>query len=128
MSLVIGFEGFINGKVYVGIYTPKKLFTKRDLTPNRRYAIILSTAFLMGLTFTLVGELIMTPAENIYRSDYDEVDGLLELNEDAPELELVPEEGWDDDGQPTMYEEYQDLYGGDDWDHGQFDSPEDYAF
>ena len=24
MSLVIGFEGFINGKVYVGIYTPKK--------------------------------------------------------------------------------------------------------
>jgi len=30
---------------------------------------------------------------------------------------------WDyeDDGQPTMYEEYQDLYGGDDWDHGQFD-------
>ncbi len=24
MSLVIGFEGFINGKVYVGIYPPKK--------------------------------------------------------------------------------------------------------
>ena len=66
----------------------------------------------------------MTPAENIYRSDYDEVDGLLELNEDAPELELVPE----DDGQPSHYEEMQDYYGGDDWDHGQFDSPEDYAF
>lgn len=25
------------------------------------------------------------------------------------------------DGQPTEYEEWQDLYGGDDWDHGQFD-------
>ena len=24
ISLVIGFEGFIDGKVYVGIYTPKK--------------------------------------------------------------------------------------------------------
>lgn len=27
-----------------------------------------------------------------------------------------------DDGQPTEYEEWQDLYGGDDWDHGQYDS------
>ena len=94
---------------------------------DKRTGTILVTAFVMGLTFTLVGELIMTPAENIYRSDYDEVDGLLELNEDAPELELVPEEGWDD-GQPSHYEEMQDYYGGDDWDHGQYDSPEDYAF
>ena len=29
-----------------------------------------------------------------------------------------------DDGQPSMYEEYQDLYGGDDWDHGQYDYDE----
>lgn len=28
---------------------------------------------------------------------------------------------FEDDGQPTTYEEYQDLHGGDDWDHGQFD-------
>ena len=28
---------------------------------------------------------------------------------------------WEDDGQPTLYEEYQDLYGGDDWNHGQYD-------
>ena len=89
---------------------------------DKRTCTILVTAFVMGLTFTLVGELIMTPAENIYRSDYDEVDGLLELNEDAPELEPC------DDGQPSHYEEMQDYYGGDDWDHGQFDSPEDYAF
>lgn len=27
----------------------------------------------------------------------------------------------EDDGQPTEYEEWQDLYGGDDWDHGQYD-------
>jgi hypothetical protein len=27
----------------------------------------------------------------------------------------------DDDHQPSLYEEYQDLYGGDDWDHGQYD-------
>ena len=69
---------------------------------DKRTGTILVTAFVMGLTLTLVGEMIMTPAENIYRSDYDQVDGLLELNEDAPELELVPEEGWDDDGQPTF--------------------------
>ena len=27
----------------------------------------------------------------------------------------------EDDGQPTMYEEYQDYMGGDDWDQGQYD-------
>jgi hypothetical protein len=26
-----------------------------------------------------------------------------------------------DDGQPSEYDEWQDLYGGDDWDHGQYD-------
>jgi hypothetical protein len=29
---------------------------------------------------------------------------------------------FEDDGQPTEYEEWQDLYGGDDWDHGQYDT------
>jgi hypothetical protein len=29
--------------------------------------------------------------------------------------------GDDDDGQPSSHDEYQDLYGGDDYDHGQFD-------
>ena len=92
------------------------LFTKKDLTPNRRCAIILSTAFILGLTFTVIGE-IMTPAENVYRSDYDEVDGVMELNcDDLPE----------DDGQPTIYDEYQDLYGGDDWAHGQYDFEGDF--
>ena len=27
----------------------------------------------------------------------------------------------EDDGQPDEYIEWQDLYGGDDWDHGQYD-------
>ena len=27
----------------------------------------------------------------------------------------------DYDGQPDEYTEWQDLYGGDDWDHGQYD-------
>lgn len=29
---------------------------------------------------------------------------------------------WEDDGQPTEYDEWQDYMGGDDWDHGQYDS------
>lgn len=35
-------------------------------------------------------------------------------------------EGQEHDGQPTMYEEYQDLHGGDDWDHGQYDDYGDF--
>jgi hypothetical protein len=27
----------------------------------------------------------------------------------------------EDDGQPSEYDEWQDVYDGDDWDHGQFD-------
>ena len=28
---------------------------------------------------------------------------------------------FEDDGQPDEYTEWQDVYGGDDWDHGQYD-------
>lgn len=31
------------------------------------------------------------------------------------------EDDWEDDGQPSEYDEWQDYYGGDDWDHGQYD-------
>jgi hypothetical protein len=34
---------------------------------------------------------------------------------------FYPTYGDDDDGQPDEYTEWQDLYGGDDWDHGQYD-------
>ena len=27
----------------------------------------------------------------------------------------------ENDGQPSEYDEWQDFYGGDDWDHGQYD-------
>lgn len=39
-----------------------------------------------------------------------------------PDEDGCPDEmEFEDDGQPTEYEEWQDLYGGDDWDHGQYD-------
>ena len=44
-----------------------------------------------------------------------------ELESDDGHLEL-----YEDDGQPDEYTEWQDYYGGDDWDHGQYDSMEDY--
>jgi len=28
---------------------------------------------------------------------------------------------FEDDGQPSEYDEWQDYYGGDDWDQGQYD-------
>jgi hypothetical protein len=31
-------------------------------------------------------------------------------------------DGDESDGQPTEYEEWQDYMGGDDWDHGQYDT------
>ena len=42
----------------------------------------------------------------------------------------IPEESWrdyvEDDGQPDEYTEWQDVYGGDDWDQGQFDNDVDF--
>jgi hypothetical protein len=62
----------------------------------------------------------MTPSENIYQSDHDMVDGLDAVEES--EVEFMIEDEFDiDDGQPTVYDEYQDLYGGDDYDFGQYD-------
>lgn len=36
--------------------------------------------------------------------------------------DYIPSLGEEDDGQPDEYTEWQDLYGGDDYDHGQFDN------
>jgi len=63
-----------------------------------------------------------------------------EMADDAQDMEMhefhdtyssvidMADEFWEDhqdedndDGQPSSYDEYQDLYGGDDWDHGQYD-------
>lgn len=47
---------------------------------------------------------------------YEECDALLSEHDDD----------YEDDGQPSEYDEWQDLYGGDDWDHGQYDCYDEY--
>ena len=54
--------------------------------------------------------------DDIESGDYDE-DPQLEDGDWEDE-----DNDWDDDGQPDEYTEWQDLHGGDDWDHGQFDN------
>ena len=36
---------------------------------------------------------------------------------DSPDCDMITDESeeWEDDGQPTQYEELQDVYGGDDY-------------
>ena len=71
----------------------------------------------------------MAPSENIYRSDVDVVDGLdiVDMMEDD-QYDIYDA---DDDGQPTLQEEYQDLYSGDDYIGDMYmdtiDYPEDWG-
>ena len=46
--------------------------------------------------------------ESVYMGQYPDDDAALDYEDDY-------------DGQPSEYEEWQDYYGGDDWDHGQYD-------
>ena len=59
----------------------------------------------------------------MYPSDENDWDYEREI-QDEYDLELIEEDDFDDDydGQPDEYTEWQDLYGGDDWDHGQYDN------
>ena len=60
----------------------------------------------------------------IYNSREDVVDAVdVDLDSNEWEDDAMGDDDvyFEDDGQPTMYEEYQDLYDGDDWDHGQYD-------
>ena len=59
----------------------------------------------------------MTPAQNVYHSDYNDVDGL------DPVVEAELREHLDHGS--VFQDEMDDLYG-DDWDHGQHDTPEDW--
>ncbi len=34
---------------------------------------------------------------------------------------VIDESDWDDLWEPSEYDEWQDYYDGDDWDHGQYD-------
>jgi hypothetical protein len=73
----------------------------------------------------------MTPAENIYRSDLDDVDGLdiVDMMEDDQYESVLYDDV--DDGQPTLQEEYHDLYSGDDYIGDMYmdtiDYPEDWG-
>jgi len=75
----------------------------------------------------------MTPAENIYRSDLDDVDGLdpVEFTNDSIDtLRDMMEDDQYDDGQPDLMQECDDLYGyGPEWDcyHDTIDYPEDWG-
>ena len=73
----------------------------------------------------------MTPSENIYRSDADVVDGLdmVDMMEDDQYESVLYDDV--DDGQPTLQEEYHDLYSGDDYIGDMYmdtiDYPEDWG-
>jgi len=73
----------------------------------------------------------MTPAENIYRSDENVVDGLdiVDMMEDDQYESVLYDDV--DDGQPTLQEEYHDLYAGDDYIGDMYldvvDYPEDWG-
>ena len=87
----------------------------------------------------------MTPAENIYRSDADMVDGLVDVEQFAEDFtndsidtlrDMMEDDQYDiydadDDGQPTLQEEYHDLYTGDDYIGDMYldvsDYPEDWG-
>ena len=71
----------------------------------------------------------MAPSDNIYRSEYDIVDGLID-ERDMMEDDQYDIYDYDDDGQPDMDQEYADLYGyGDEYDCANdiYDYPEDWA-
>ena len=70
----------------------------------------------------------MTPAENIYRSDADMVDGLVDV-EGYDDGHYIEDDQYDD-GQPDLQQECDDLYGyGPEWDcyHDCIDYPEDWG-
>ena len=59
--------------------------------------------------------------------DYDFAQEVEDYNDYYIEENTVDDEDEDNfhedeyDGQPDEYTEWQDVYGGDDWDHGQYD-------
>jgi hypothetical protein len=59
------------------------------------------------------------------RFDVEDPDMVLDFDDSDCDPYHDDPSDWDDyddyDGQPDEYTEWQDLYGGDDWDHGQYD-------
>ena len=58
-------------------------------------------------------------------NEFDSIEIDIEDSRDMYD-EISDNELYEDDGQPDEYTEWQDFMGGDDWDHGQYDSMEDY--
>ena len=64
-------------------------------------------------------------AQSLTQAELDAMVAAMEQAYDdqyGPENETVDEDDYEDDGQPDEYTEWQDLYGGDDWDQGQYDN------
>ena len=58
------------------------------------------------------------------RDNINDIEDMIREADDREEL-TIAEDDWDEyDGQPSEYDEWQDFYGGDDWDHGQYDHAE----
>ena len=64
----------------------------------------------------MFSELMIDVEERLFEGQQPvEIAGALGLTVEEVEQAIQDIEAWyEDDGQPTMYEEYQDLYGGDD--------------
>ena len=63
------------------------------------------------------------------QQDLEETQDQLATLHAAEEEAFLAEEDLDDpndDGQPTEYKEWQDYMGGDDWDHGQYDTGDEW--
>jgi hypothetical protein len=60
--------------------------------------------------------------------DYIPADEPVCLNCDDEGCEYCDDYDYEDDGQPDEYTEWQDVYGGDDWDNGQYDDVDEYAW
>ena len=61
------------------------------------------------------------PFMDDYLPEVDEVVAAMEAADFGPEIEIETIDEYEDDGQPSEYDEWQDYMGGDDWDHGQYE-------
>ena len=53
------------------------------------------------------------------RDNINDIENMIREADDREEMAHV--EDYEDAGQPSEYDEWQDYMGGDDWDHGQYE-------
>ena len=61
------------------------------------------------------------PFMDDYLPEVDEVVAAMEAADFGQEIEIETIDEYEDDGQPSEYDEWQDYMGGDAWDHGQYE-------